>query len=78
MANRRLIPLVDEAGELTGKGLRLHDPRVGKSGMLVASLTLGWASRRPYNAEDTQKMMSYILNINDPEKRSTEATEGPE
>lgn len=78
MANRRLIPLVDEAGELTGKGLRLHDPRVGKSGMLVASLTLGWASRRPYNAEDVQKMMSYILNINDPEKRSTEATEGPE
>lgn len=78
MANRRLVPLVDEAGELTGKGLRLHDPKVGKSGMLVANLTLGWASRRPYHAEDTQKMMSYILNINDPEKRPPEAAQGQE
>lgn len=78
MSNRRLIPLVDEAGALTGKGLRLHDPRVGKSGMLVASLTLGWTSRRPYHAEDVPKMMSYILNINDPDKRSQEAAEGRE
>ncbi len=78
MANRRLIPLVDEAGAPTGKGLRLHDPRVGKSGMLAASLTLGWASRRPYKAEDTQKMMTYILNINDPDRRPPAAAEGQE
>ena len=66
MAHRRLVPIIDEAGELTGKCLRMDEPSVkaleqeGVSGM--AQLTLRWKSRRPYNAEDAKKMMQFTLN----------------
>lgn len=69
MARRRLVPIIDEAGEATGKGLRLDDPeaeiidREGVGG--TAQLTLRWSSRRPYDAVEAQKMMEFTLNFID-------------
>ena len=69
MARRRLVPIIDEAGEATGKGLRLDDPEVkvlDRSGVAsTAELTLRWSSRRPYDAVEAQKMMEFTLNFID-------------
>lgn len=73
MASRRLVPLIDEKGGNTGRGLRLDDPAVkdleDESVGGAAQLTLRWSSRRPYDAKVAQKMMEYTLNFNTPERR---------
>lgn len=67
MARRRLVPLVGEDGNATGEGLRMDDPEVesidrdGVGG--TAQLTLHWSSRRPYDAEEAQKMVEFTLNF---------------
>jgi hypothetical protein len=57
-----LIPLVDEAGAFTGRGFRLKDPSLKRIDG-AAQLTLLWDSPRPYNASESEKMMSYDLSM---------------
>ena len=62
-AARLLIPLIDEAGELTGKGLRMKDPELKRADENAYQINLRWDSRRPYNQTESQKMMTYDLTI---------------
>lgn len=77
---RRAVPLIGEDGKPTGRSLRLKDPEVkdlDKDGVPgSAGLVLHWSSRRPYYEADAPKMLTYILNINDPEKRPEQAADG--
>lgn len=59
---KNVVPLIDENGELTGRGFRMMDP-VLRPLENAAQLTLMWKSPRPYDAESSQKMMTYDLNM---------------
>ena len=60
---RNVIPLIDERGNLTGRGFRLEDPSLRVIDTGSAQLTIRWDSRRPYHEPDTQKMMTYHVNF---------------
>ena len=66
MAHRCLVPIIDDEGKPTGKGLRMDNPSVKvieqDSVGGRAELALHWKSRRPYNAVEVQKMMHFTLN----------------
>lgn len=62
-AARRLVPLIDESGQPVGRGVRLKDPELKKADDNAYQIELRWDSRRPYNAEEYQKMMHYNLDI---------------
>lgn len=62
-AERLLVPLIDEHGRPTGRGVRLKDPELSKADDNAYQIRLRWDSRRPYNAVEYQKMMHYGLNI---------------
>ncbi|MCD7891604.1 MAG: hypothetical protein LUG26_07665 [Ruminococcus sp.] len=57
--NRNLIPLIEQTGERAEGNLRIKDPSLTVLDSGAAQLTLSWTSRRPYNREQTEKMMSY-------------------
>ena len=59
---RCTIPLIDEAGESTGRSFRLSDPTL-KPLDHAAQLTIRWASRRPYYAVEAQKTKSFEINL---------------
>ena len=59
---KNLVPLIDEAGELTGRGFRTHDPEIKKIDDGAVQLTVVWDSPRPYYREPTQKMMRFYVN----------------
>lgn len=61
-SRRNLIPLINETGELTGRGFRTHDPELKKIDDGAVQLTLTWDSPRPYQRANTQKVMKYCLN----------------
>ena len=70
MRARRLVPLRDTRGVvLAGEWLRLDDPQVKSLDLSGvgggAQISIAWDSRRPYNAEDAQKMMEFYLSFND-------------
>ncbi len=62
-ADRRLVPLIDEQGERTGRLLRLKDPELKQADDNAYQLELRWDSRRPYNRQEYEKMMTYDLSI---------------
>jgi len=62
-ADRLLIPLIDEQGERTGKGLRLKDPKLEKVDENAYQLELRWDSHRPYNRQEYEKMLTYGLSF---------------
>lgn len=59
---RNLVPIVDEAGNLTGRKLRLKDPSLRKVDTGVVQLTLEWTSRRPYDLAEAMLVMRFYLN----------------
>lgn len=61
-ARKNVVPLIDEQGELTGRGFRMLDPEL-RPLENAAQLTLMWRSPRPYNEDPAQKMMVYDLNM---------------
>lgn len=62
-AARMLVPLIDEHGRPTGRGVRLKDPELSKADDNAYQIRLRWDSRRPYNSVEYQKMMHYDLSI---------------
>lgn len=62
-AARRLIPLIDESGGKTGKGVRLKDPSLDRADENAYQIELRWDSAYPYNVRASQKMMTYDLTI---------------
>lgn len=64
-AARNLIPLIDETGTATGKGFRLDDLELKNLDETpsAAQIALYWRSPRYYNAAETQKMMTYDLDM---------------
>lgn len=62
-AARLLIPLIDDQGERTGRGFRMKDPELKKADDNAYQIELRWDSRRPYNASESQKMMTYGMQI---------------
>ncbi len=67
-ASRNLIPLVDEDGELTGKGLRLYDPTCKVIDDCAAQLAISFTSRRPYNRETVEKTVTFHTTITPKER----------
>lgn len=60
--NRNLVPLIDENGAPEGGKLRLDDPSLKSADEGAVQLTLTWTSRRPYDAEEVQKMVEWEVN----------------
>lgn len=60
---RNLIPLIDEAGNHTGSGLRIQDPTMESVDDGWAQLTIKWTSRRPYDREIAEPVYKYHLTI---------------
>jgi len=62
---RRLIPLINEDGDYTGRGFRLKDPALKKidGSPGVTQLELSWDSSQPYGDAEAKKMMVYDLNL---------------
>ena len=56
---RNLIPLIDQQGDPAGGGLRIDDPDLKTLDDGAAQLKLSWRSRRPYDDEEVQKMVTY-------------------
>jgi hypothetical protein len=54
---RNLVPLLNEDGSKAGRCLRLNDPSIKAIDNGVAQISLSWTSRRPYDQDDTQKMV---------------------
>lgn len=59
---KNVIPLIDTGGVLTGRGFRTRDPTL-RPLENAAQLTLIWRSPRPYDVDETQKMMTYEANL---------------
>ena len=57
-----VVPLIDEAGGLTGRGFRMNDPAIRVVDAGAVQLTLRWDSARPYFEEPVEKMMVYHTN----------------
>lgn len=62
-AAHNLVPLIGEDGERAGRGIRINDPALKTLDDGAAQLTLSWRSRRPYNGEDAQKVMTIDLSM---------------
>jgi len=60
---KNVVPLIDDAGELTGRVFRMNDPAFRLVANGVAQLTLTWDSRRPYHREPVQKMMKFYTDF---------------
>lgn len=60
-ARRNLIPLIDEKGEETAYNVRTKDPELRVLDDGAAQLTIEWRNRRPYNADETEKMQTYTV-----------------
>ena len=58
-----LVPLINEDGEETGAGIRINDPALKMLDDGAAQLTVSWRSRRPYEGEDAEKVMSIDLSL---------------
>ena len=58
-----VVPLIDEAGELTGRGFRMKDPSLRTVDDGAVQLSLSWDSPRPYFDPPKQKAMVYHLNL---------------
>lgn len=58
-----VVPLIDTAGELTGRGFRMNDPAMRPVDAGAVQLTLSWNSPRPYFEEVAQKMRVYHTNM---------------
>lgn len=59
---RNLIPLIDEDGEeVSGSYVRVNDPSIKMLDDGACQLAVVWISRRPYDTEDSEKMMTYEL-----------------
>lgn len=57
---RNLVPLIQEDGKpQPGRGLRINDPSLKMLDDGAAQVTVNWRSRRPYDDEAVQKMMTY-------------------
>ena len=59
---KNTVPLIDEAGALTGRGFRTKDPSL-KMIDGAAQLYLQWDSSRPYHDPKSAKMMELDLNL---------------
>ena len=69
-AGRRLVPLLNEAGERTGERLRLNDLSLKAvddetTGFGTAQLYVSWKSRRPYNDKTSLLMRNFHLYLHD-------------
>lgn len=58
---RNLIPLIDTNGDAAGGGLRIKDPELLELDSGAVQLKLSWRSRRPYDADEVEKMLSYAV-----------------
>ena len=60
---KNVVPLIDAAGALTGRGFRMKDPsfRIADDG--VVQMTLTWDSSRPYFEEEAQKITDLKINM---------------
>lgn len=56
---RNLIPLINQQGDPAGGGLRVNDPDLKTLDDGTAQLQISWRSRRPYDDEEAQKMVTY-------------------
>lgn len=63
-AARRLIPLVDKAGEKIEEGIRLDDPELTQADDGAFQLHLRWVSRRPYTQAETVPAGKIEFSIN--------------
>jgi len=61
-SRKNVIPLIDQNGELTGRGFRMRDPRL-KPLDHASQLTLLWTSPREYFTDVYEKMVTAELNI---------------
>lgn len=62
---RRLVPLIDEAGEaVEGRGVRLGDPELRRADSGAYQLFLRWTSRRGYEVTEKTPAREVHININ--------------
>lgn len=58
--NRNIIPLIGTDGEeISGEAIRTGDPQLKILDDGAAQLQIEWTSRRPYNAEECDKIQGY-------------------
>ncbi len=62
MGNRRKVPLVDEAGQLTGKNFRVNMPKLKKIENGVYQLELSWNRHTRYNAKEVTLARDIFMN----------------
>lgn len=60
---RNLIPLINEMGNDTGKGMRIYDPDLKMLDDGAAQLTIAWRSRRPYDRREYAEVRSVNLSL---------------
>jgi len=75
MGRRCLIPLIKENGEYAGRGLRVNNPSIKPLDTGVYQLALSFVSRRPYDAEQVEKMQSYEVEafLKSPDEAAVQA-----
>lgn len=60
---KNVVPLIDDAGALTGRGFRMGDPSLRVIDDGAVQLALNWNSPRAYFEAPAQKIRTFNLNI---------------
>lgn len=61
-AVRRMIPLYDISGKVTGEIIRIKNTQLKKADECAYQLQIGWVSRIPYTADEAQLVRNLYIN----------------
>lgn len=61
-AARRLIPLINETGENTGKYVRIKNVELKKVDECAYQMQIDWTCRLPYDRDEAQLVQNFYLN----------------